>query len=766
MVLAIIAFILASVAVIVFFSYKKSLDQSLKNLAVTQNSLIRDEVELWFAPFFSDVEKVVGAAKHLDDSKKILPLLSEIKQSRPDMTSIYWTGEVPYTNGGFFVDVTGWIPPSDYDQTTRSWFIKAKSSNRSIVTDPYVDMMTNKVVVSVAEQFNTFDGAPAGVVGIDIFITKVGELVQAQKLSKKGSSFMLTKDGLFVTHPDETAVLKKSPFDEKMMAGLREEILGSESSFGYFSGNQYYYSSVRMKSTDWIFITFGPLSDIYSPLWIFAALLSVVSFAAVLIAIVLTFMVARSMTVPLAAACSHTEKIATGNLADDFDRNLVRRKDEFGDLARSLQNMIERLRSVIQDIDEASLQVSSGSQQMSSTSQQISQGATEQAASVEQISAAMEQMSSNIKQNADNALQTEKIAQKSVQAVELGGSAVAATVTAMKEIASKINIIEEIARSTNMLSLNASIEAARAGEFGKGFAVVASEVGKLAERSQKEAGEISSLSRESVTIAEQAGTTIAAVIPDIKRTAELVQEISAASNEQTTGTEQINQAIMQLDKVVQQNASSAEESASMSEELAGQSQQMRENISYFRIHNTNSAETAGAGIAAPVARIPKDSGLLPVRNAPAAIRNNESRMQKRTDEQKTPSQEKTRVRALENNQIRRPSAAKPVAAANAAQAAQSKKAFVLEKKPESRGTPQKSDAQVPEALKTEPIRSVPKEQQKVAGSAPAEKNLKREASKTSSSVLGRTSGVGIHLVLDDDSPGLCRDSLDNEYQEF
>ena len=150
-----------------------------------------------------------------------------------------------------------------------------------------------------------------------------------------------------------------------------------------------------------------------------------------------------------------------------------------------------------------------------------------------------------------------------------------ATVEAMKEIASKIGIIEEIARSTNMLALNASIEAARAGEYGKGFAVVAAEVGKLAERSQKEAGAISTLSTDSVSIAEEAGATIAEMIPDIKRTADLIQEISASSNEQNSGAEQINAAILQLDKVVQQNASASEESASMSEELASQSDRLR-----------------------------------------------------------------------------------------------------------------------------------------------------------------------------------------------
>jgi len=300
---------------------------------------------------------------------------------------------------------------------------------------------------------------------------------------------------------------------------------------------------------------------------------------AVLLGGFMAIVITRVITGAMRKGVNFAKLIASGDLTATLD---VVQNDEIGMLAVALRNMLEKLTQIVEEVNSAARQVASGSQQLSSTAQQMSQGATEQASSVEEISSSMEQMTSNIKQNADNALQTEKIAQKSALAAEEGGRAVNATVSAMKEIASKIGIIEEIARSTNMLALNASIEAARAGEYGKGFAVVASEVGKLAERSQKEAGEISKLSIESVCIAEQAGTTIAAMIPDIKRTAELVQEISASSNEQNTGAEQINSAIMQLDQVVQQNASSSEESASMSEELAGQAAQMQETMEFFK----------------------------------------------------------------------------------------------------------------------------------------------------------------------------------------
>ena len=273
--------------------------------------------------------------------------------------------------------------------------------------------------------------------------------------------------------------------------------------------------------------------------------------------------------------------IAEGNLYIEIEE-----RSENDMLMQPLSQMLENLRNIVSEVQTAMENVTEVAQEMSSNSEHISGGANEQAASAEEASSSMEQMVSNISQNAQNAEQTEIIARKAAEDAKEGENAVTETVKAMKEISGKISVIEEIARQTNMLALNAAIEAARAGEHGKGFAVVAAEVRKLAERSQTAAREITKLAVSSVEVAERAGGLLRDMLPAIQKTADLVQEISAASNEQNTGADQINKAIQQLDNVIQQNAGSAEEMASTAEELTEQSEKLQNTIAFFKLEES------------------------------------------------------------------------------------------------------------------------------------------------------------------------------------
>ncbi|MBF0515579.1 MAG: Tar ligand binding domain-containing protein [Nitrospirae bacterium] len=299
-----------------------------------------------------------------------------------------------------------------------------------------------------------------------------------------------------------------------------------------------------------------------------------------IISIVIAWWIINSITKSIKEGLKVASSLADGDLNVEIH---ITSNDETGQLLKAMRAMVDKLKEVIGNVRSTAGSVALSSNELSANAQRISEGATEQAASVEETSSSMHQMSSNIQQNTDNAVQTERLATKSSKDAAESGKSVTDAVAAMKEIASKISIIEEIARQTNLLALNAAIEAARAGEHGKGFAVVASEVRKLAERSQKAAGEITHLSSTSVVVAEKAGDMLSVLVPDIQKTSDLVQEIASASNEQNTGAQQINKALQQLDSVIQQNASSAEELASTSEELNSLADELQTAISFFRI---------------------------------------------------------------------------------------------------------------------------------------------------------------------------------------
>jgi methyl-accepting chemotaxis protein len=352
------------------------------------------------------------------------------------------------------------------------------------------------------------------------------------------------------------------------------------------------------------------------------------------VGLLLSVIASRSITRPLAVALEAANRVAEGDVATEITRGgkdetgqlleamrhmvasiremadaagriaegdltvRIRSRSDRDVLANALGNMVAKLSQVIGEVRSGAAALTGASSQVSATSQSLSQGTSEQAASVEETTSSLEQMSASITKNAENSRSMEQMALQGSNDASESGKSVGDTVTAMKDIAEKISIIEEIAYQTNLLALNAAIEAARAGEHGKGFAVVATEVRKLAERSQSAAKEIGGLAGSSVRVAERSGKLLADLVPAIKKTADLVQEVAAASTEQAAGVSQINRALLSVDQVTQRNASASEELASTAEEMSAQAESLQQLVSFFRV---DLAETAPVRSAAPKA---------------------------------------------------------------------------------------------------------------------------------------------------------------------
>jgi methyl-accepting chemotaxis protein len=519
---------------------------------------------------------------------------------------------IPYWNrGSGSVSVE---PLIDYDKAgAGDYYQIALKSGEETIVDPYVykvggkDVMMTSVVVPIKE-----GGKVIGVAGIDIELSKLQTLVDGIKPYGTGVAAIFSNGGIVAAHFDKARLGKQMRESERDMAGDKTEAFadavkaGKDFSYATFSAQM--KTTIQVISvpfdigsakTPWSLAVGIPMDKVLAPvrgmLW-FAIAFGLAAIALVSIAV---FLIARSIVRPLRLVVQATGSLATGDLAMsgidvEGTRKVIARGDELGDVGRSLDGLIRSLGDVIGQIGIASNQVSNGSGQLSQTAQGISQGASEQAASIEELSASVEELAATVRQNADNTSQANALAKRVTQNADESGKSVRKMVESMGQIAARISIIEEIARNTNLLALNAAIEAARAGEFGKGFAVVASEVRKLAERSQTAAGEINELSRSSVEIAADAGKRLDALLPDIRRTAELIQEIAAASAEQSSGADQIAKGVGQMDSVVQQNASASEELASTAEELEGQARHLGETIGFFKMAEGGTAAAKAA----------------------------------------------------------------------------------------------------------------------------------------------------------------------------
>ncbi len=504
------------------------------------------------------------------------------------------------------------------------WYLDPQATGHESVLGPLPYIVQGRsVFLATLSVPIVIDGKFRGVGGADFnldFVQKLSEEVSKQIFGGRNTVTIISNLGLVIGSSAHAELIGKSykPLSHNWDADLRTVREGESTTHLDPASNQFRaFSKIEIGHTGvpWSVLVEVPrdvalaeaisLGRDLSARNDSAALWQIgVGIVVVALGVSAMWLMAGGIVRPVRACLGLAEGIAQGRLDGTLS---MRRDDEIGVLIGHLNTMVTRLREVVTEAQAAADNVSSGSQELSGSSEELSQGATQQASAAEQASASMEQMAANIKQSADNAAQTEKIARQSSIDAQASGEAVGRAVLAMRTIAEKISIVQEIARQTDLLALNAAVEAARAGEHGKGFAVVASEVRKLAERSQTAATEIGTVSTQTMKAAQEASEMLGRLVPDIKKTAELVTEISAACREQDVGADQINQAIQQLDKVTQQNASASEEMSATSEELAAQAEQLQSSIAYFQIETK-----------APPAVVPQRVAAPPRRSAQAA----------------------------------------------------------------------------------------------------------------------------------------------------
>ena len=482
-----------------------------------------------------------------------------------------------------------------------SAYYAIREQNRETIVDPYYDVTTPELagilMTTVACPIKNEEGRFDGLLGVDISLETMKDIIVDIHPFERTVSYIVANNRLIVAHSDSSLIGKDYFSNLKgdstlFKQGFEESLQNQSFDFEYLNNqdnNKYFVSfapiSIGNANKKWLIGIEVPVSVVMQEANSVFRNALIVGILGLIVLYILIYFISDAISKPIIEGVNFAKTIASGDLEVQIK---IRGNDETGELAEALSAMADKLRVIMVEVIQSSNKIADSSLDLSRFAEDLADGSSSQAASAEEISASMEEMASNIHQNTENAQETEKIAVKAVEGMREGNIYAQSLVQSINDIAEKISIIGEISRRTNILALNAAVEAARAGEHGKGFAVVAAEVRKLAIRSQLAASEIDELSLNGVEIANKTKNKLTEIIPDIEKTALLVQQIASASLEQRTGADQVSEAIQQLNIITQQNAGSSSRFSLNSDTLAKQAEILKDLIAFFNVQNEES----------------------------------------------------------------------------------------------------------------------------------------------------------------------------------
>ncbi|WP_432633617.1 methyl-accepting chemotaxis protein [Brachyspira sp.] len=567
----------------------------LNNLDVRMKTA-SEEVIKWVSSFYTEIDIIAAYSKSPMTTDDMLESFFNILEAKPDIANVYFGNTIPRNSpGGIFVNPFSSLLAANYDQTKRDWFIKASTSQGIYISEPYIAASSKKLVVTFAKAVYT-NGYLKGVVGIDIFFSKISEIMQNQAENESTEINIIMKNGMYLTHKDDKYILSEQNtiFSNPLFSGFQNAV-SSQNNLIEIKGKE--WAGVQnIENIPWMIAGHGTTEYFDNLMRRLIIVLFVVVIAFMGIETILVTVVVRPLSESLNRAISIITNMGQGDFNARFEKKLLDKKDQTGALTNSIDEMQRRIGSVIYKIKQGIDVINNEISKISEGSSNLSDRSNSQAAALEELASSIEALSSSLKETARSASEAKSMSAKAYSDTKSGVEAVMQTAENMKEISEsskKISditkMIQSIAFQTNILALNAAVEAARAGEQGRGFAVVASEIRSLAQTVNDAASNITNIVEDTVNKIEignesvaQSSELLSEIEKSVNEVSEVLTGISNSAIQEEDGIEQINQAVMELNNITQENSNMAQDSAMSSKEVSDRTENMVDEISYFK----------------------------------------------------------------------------------------------------------------------------------------------------------------------------------------